>query len=152
MRLPRPRLTRRTWLTGIVTGLLALGGGSYQWRRLRRPSADDLAALIRRRLSHLDLDSSAPEDFAREYVRRYGALAMAQHHRATFGGFVSAIGLRVVSPARARRVQTFERRTVSYFLRSTTYFREPAAPVRYVGFPDPYEGPCANPFATLSLE
>jgi hypothetical protein len=147
----RHPLTRRAWLTAIG-GLLAFGGGAYHWRRLRRPIADDLAAFLRRRVSYLDLDSSAPEEFAREYVRRFGALAMAQHHRATLGGFVSANALRWVAPSRARLVQAFERRTVSYFLRSTSYFREPAAPVRYIAFPDPYEGPCANPFATLGLE
>jgi hypothetical protein len=151
MSITRHRLTRRAWLGGVIS-LIALASGTYQWRRLRRPSADDLAALIRRRLSYLDLDPSAPDDFAREYVRRFGALAMARHHWATFGGLVSANGLRRLAPARARLAQTFERRTVSYFLRSTSYVRDPATPIRYIGFPDPYEGPCANPFAMLSLE
>jgi hypothetical protein len=152
MKLNGHRLTRRTWLTGLITGLLAVGGGSYHWRRIRQPNADDLAALIRRRLSYLNLDPAAAEQFAREYVRRFGALAMAHHHQATFGGLVSANGLGWVAPARARRLLTFERRTVSFFLRSTSYFREPAAAVRYVGFPDPYDGPCTNPFASFDLE
>lgn len=149
----RRLLTRRRWLAGVMGGVLALLGGGYEWRRLRYPNAGDLASLVRRRVSYLDLDPSAADDFAREYVRRFGALAMAEHHEATLGGLLTAGGLRWIAPTRARSVQSFERRTISYFLRSTTYVREPrTSPVRYVGFPDPYEGPCANPFATLSLE
>jgi len=149
----RHSVSRRRWLAGAIGGVLALAGGGYEWRRLRHPNADDLASFVRRRVSYLNLESSAADDFAREYVRRFGALAMAEHHEATFGGLLNAGGLRWIAPARARSVQSFERRTVSYFLRSTTYVREPrTSPVRYVGFPDPYEGPCANPFATLSLE
>ena len=46
----------------------------------------------------------------------------------------------------------FERRIVSYFLRSTDYFTSPAgSAVRYVRFPDPYDGACTNPFANLAL-
>jgi len=153
MSLKRPVFTRRVWLAGALGSVLALVGGGYEWRRLRHPHAADLATFIRRRVSSLNLHPSAAEDFASEYVRRFGALAMAEHHRATFGGLLNASRLRWIAPARARSVQSFERRTVSYFLRSTTYFREPrTTPVRYLGFPDPYEGPCANPFATLSLE
>jgi hypothetical protein len=138
-------------IAGALGVALAAASGSYHWRRVRRPAADDLAAFIRRRLSHLDLDPPAADQFAREYTRRFGPGAMGAHQLATLGGLVGVTTLRWVTPATARSVRSFERRTVSYFLRSTTYCREPrTSPVRFVGFPDPYEGPCANPFANLS--
>jgi hypothetical protein len=146
------RLSRRAWLAGAVGAALAVTGGRHHWRRLRRPDAADLAALIRRRLAHLDLAPAAADEFAAEYVRRFGALAMARHHRMTYGGLLGPSTLRRLSPDAARTVLAFERRTISSFLRSTTYFREPASPARYVAFADPYEGACANPFARLDLE
>ncbi len=152
MAVPRWLTTRRGWLT-TVGGLVTVVTGGYHWRRIRHPVAGDLAALLRTRVSYIGLHPAAIDEFAGEYVRRFGALAMSQHHRATVGGLLGERGLARVAPDAAREVRAFERRTVSYFLRSTTYFREPdVRPVRYVAFPDPYEGPCANPFAVSGPE
>jgi hypothetical protein len=146
------RFTRRQVLVGgaAVATAAALGGG-YEWRRLRHPGAGDVARLIRRRLGHLQFRADAVERFAREYVARYGPQAMAAHTRATFGGLFEIDALRRRLPLdRQQTIVTFERRTISYFLRSTDYFQLPAgSPVSYVAFPDPYERPCANPFADL---
>ena len=145
------RFTRRRWmLSGLAAGVaLALGG--RHWRRLRQPAAGDLAGFIRDRLSHLNLDPSAPDAFSEEYTRRFGPAVMAVHSRLTFGGLVSGATLRRISDDRARRAVDLERRLVSDFLRSSTYFREPTGSlVRFVAYPDPYEGPCTNPFADLT--
>jgi hypothetical protein len=140
------RLTRRTWLAGL---LLAGGlAGGWHWRRLRRPEAADLAALLRDRLSHVPFEVETVDRFAREYVRRYGPLAMSAHHRDTFGGLlrIEAVG-RLLPDRYGRDVVDFERRLVALCLRSTTYFSEPGEPVRFVAFADPYEVGCANPLA-----
>jgi hypothetical protein len=50
-------------------------------------------------------------------------------------------------------MEVFERRMVSYFLRSTDYFRVPqGTPARFVAFADPYEVGCSNPLAQLGLD
>jgi hypothetical protein len=143
-------MTRRA-LIGTLGALVLTALGAGEWRRLRRPAAGDLAALLRSRLSHLNLDPRAADDFAAEYARRFGAQIMAVHRTLTFGGLSTGL-LRHARPDRARSVVRLERRLVGDFLRATTYFREPrGAVVRFVAYPDPYEGPCTNPFADLSL-
>jgi hypothetical protein len=148
----RSRFTRRQALAGgAAVAAAAVFGGGYEWRRLRHPSAGDLARLIRRRLGHLQFRDDAVDRFAREYVARYGPQAMAMHTRATAGGLFEIAALRRRLPGdRQQAILTFERRTISTILRSTDYFRVPAGtPVAYVAFPDPYALPCANPFADL---
>jgi hypothetical protein len=146
------RVTRRRWLLGAL-GSAGLGwAGVYHVRRLRHPDPGDLATFIRARLSHLNLDAAAPDQFAAEYSRRFGSLVMSRHHALTFGGLLGANALRRFSAGRAADAVRLERRLVGDFLLSTTYFREPpGTPVRYLRYADPYEGPCTNPFADLSM-
>lgn len=148
------RLSRRAWLrsaAGVVGALAGVAGAAHHWRRLKRPSADDLARLLRDRLSHLHLDPAGVDAFTREYVARYGPLAAAVHHKNTLGGLLRIEALRRLLPAaRERRLLSFERKLISLYLRSTDYFRTPSGtPVRYVAFADPYEVGCANPLAQL---
>jgi hypothetical protein len=139
------RISRRALLLGA--GLFAAtGGGMVVWWRLQAPSAPDIAGLLHRRLGHLNLDADGVREFAEEYVRRYGASAMRAYSQETFDGVLSMEG--EVPPERLQRLLRFERRLVSYYLRSTDHFRrEPGRLVRYVAFADPYEVPCGNPFA-----
>jgi hypothetical protein len=149
----RPLLSRRTWLFGAIATAGSLAGGAWHWQRVRHPTAGDLAALLHRRLGHLNLGPHVVEQFAAEYVARYGALSMSAHHRDTFGGLLELAALRRRLPASHELViLRFERRLVSYFLRSTDYFTSPAGSVvKYVRFPDPYDSACTNPFANLAL-
>lgn len=139
------RISRRALLLGA--GLFAAtGGGMVVWRRGRAPSAADIAGLLHRRLGHLNLDADGVREFAEEYVRRYGASAMSAYSPETLDGVLSMAA--DVPPERLQRLLRFERRLVSYYLRSTDHFRrEPESLVRYVAFADPYELPCGNPFA-----
>jgi hypothetical protein len=147
----RLRFTRRQLLAGGAAAAATVAFGGCEWRRLRRPGANDLARLLRRRLGHLTFRDDAVDRFAAEYVARYGPQAMAVHAQATLGGLFDIDALRARLPLdRQQAIVTFERRTISAFLRSTDYFRVPAgSPVAYVAFPDPYARPCANPFADL---
>jgi hypothetical protein len=149
----RRRWSRRHWL-GVVLLAGAAGSGAHVWRKVRRPTRDDLAELIGRRLGHLPLDTSAADQFAAEYVRRFGAASMSWHYQRTLGNLRPVVvGRHAWSLSSDMQVLHFERRMVSYFLRSTDYFRSPPGSiVRYVAFPDPYEGACTNPFAILEVE
>ena len=147
------RVSRRRLVLTAFAGVGAAIGGAYHWRRLRRPNAGDIVALIEDRLAHLDLDAAGVRRFAEEYDRRFGVLSMSVHHRDTLGGILRHEPVRVLFPERRQQVVLeLERRMVSYYLRSTDYFQpERRGPVRFVAFPDPYAGACANPFAVMKL-
>jgi hypothetical protein len=148
-----PRFSRRGLVFGAFAAVGALVTGAYHWRRLRRPSEADVAALIRDRLAHLDLDPGGVDRFARDYVERYGAFSMSVHHRNTLGGALRFDPIIQLLPARRQQALLhFERRLISYYLRSTDYFQSNrSGAVRYRRFADPYEGACTNPFAVLDL-
>jgi hypothetical protein len=148
-----PTLSRRRLIFGAFATIGGAIAGAYHWRRLRHPSAADISTLIRQRLGHLDLDLEGVDRFARDYVERYGAFSMSVHHRDTLGGTLRLEPIRQLLPSRRQQsVLNFERRMVSYYLRSTDYFQpKRATPVRYVAFVDPYAGACTNPFAVLEL-
>jgi hypothetical protein len=145
-------VSRRRLLFSAVAGVAAIGG-AWHWRRLRRPNTGDMVALIEERLAHLDLDPAGVRRFAEEYNRRFGVLSMSVHHRDTLGGLLRHEPLRgLLSERRQQTILELERRLVSYYLRSTDYFQaDRVGPVRFVAFPDPYAGACANPFAVLKL-
>lgn len=139
----------------LVAGVGVAGAivGARAWRKLSRSSAHDIEALLRKRLGYLTFDATALALFSEEYVKRYGAQAMRVHYEQTFGGIVEWFPFRRLLPAdRAHDVRTFERRLVSLFLRSTDCFsksRTAGQPIAYLAFADPYQLPCANPFAVL---
>ncbi len=146
-------LSRRRLILGACATAAGAVAGAYHWRRLRRPSAGDIAAMIQDRLGHLDLDQDGLTRFARDYVEQYGAFSMSVHHRDTLGGILRLDPVRQLLPSRRQQALLhLERRMVSYYLRSTDYFQKGrAGPVRYLAFPDPYAGACTNPFAVLEL-
>jgi hypothetical protein len=147
------RISRRRLVLTALAGVGAAIGVGYHWRRLRRPNAGDIVVLLEDRLAHLDLDPAGVRRFAQEYDRRFGVFSMSVHHRSTIGGILRLDPIRDLLPARRQQaVLDLERRLVSYYLRSTDYFQPGRqGPVRFVAFPDPYAGACANPFAILRL-
>jgi len=78
---------------------------------------------------------------------------MSVHHRDTLGGILRIDTVRSLLPQRRQQgILELERRMISYYLRSTDYFQPGRqGPIRFVTFPDPYAGACANPFAVLRL-
>ena len=148
--------SRRT----VLVGLIGLAGtavgvdiGVREWRRLKRPSVADLERFLLAIVGDRNLDPEAIPQFAREYVRRYGALSMAVREKETLGGLWDIAAIQPLFPS-ARTVTLIEdeRRMVSLFLRSTDYFRRSAGErARYVAFANPYETTCSNPFATFDL-
>jgi hypothetical protein len=148
-----PTFSRRQLVFGALAAAGAVVAGTFHWRRLRRPSAADIASLIRDRLAHLDLDPGGVDRFARDYAERYGVFSMSVHHRDTLGGALRLGPIRQLLPSRRHQtLLNLERRLISYYLRSTDYFQpNRSGPVRYLAFADPYAGACANPFAVLEL-
>lgn len=147
------RLSRRRLVLAAFAAASATLVGTHHWRRLRRPNVNDLVALIEDRLAHLELDPAGVRQFAREYDGRYGVFSMSVHHRDTLGGILRHDAIRrQLPPRRQQAVLDLERRLVSYYLRSTDYFQPGReGPIRFVAFPDPYEGACTNPFAVFTL-
>jgi hypothetical protein len=147
------RISRRRVVLAVFAGAAAAIGGAYHWRRLRRPKIGDIVAVLEDRLAHLDLDPAGVRRFAEEYDRRFGVFSMSVHHRDTLGGVLRLDPVRELLPERRQQVVLeLERRLVSYYLRSTDYFQPGRQGwVRFVAFPDPYAGACANPFAVLKL-
>ncbi len=147
------RVSRRRLVLTAFGGAASIIGGAYHWRRLRRPNVGDITALIEQRLAHLDLDAAGVQRFAEEYDRRFGVFSMSVHHRDTLGGILRIDSVRsLLPPRRQQGIVELERRMISYYLRSTDYFRPGRqGPIRLVAFPDPYAGACANPFAVLKL-
>jgi hypothetical protein len=146
-------VSRRSLLLGLLATAGGVMAGTHHWRRLRQPAAGDVAALIYDRLNHLPLDPAGVDRFAREYVARYGAFAASVHHRRTLGGTFRIDAVRRLLPQeRQQALLSFERKLISYYLRSTDYFQTTRPrEVRYVAFADPYEVGCANPLAVLEL-
>lgn len=147
------RLSRR-WFLMAALMTAAAAPALPALRRVRSPEGRDLAALLDRLLgSHLVLDPSATAQFASAYVARFGPASMGVYARLVLGGIFQAAPYRDLLPrARQTRIVDFERRMVSYFLRSTDYFRVPhGTQVRFVAFADPYEGGCANPLARFDF-
>jgi hypothetical protein len=148
----RMRFSRRRLVLAAFATLSSVIAGTYHWRRLRRPHAGDIVALIENRLGHLDLDPAGVRRFAQEYDQRFGVFSMSVHHRDTLGGALRFDPIRQLLPERRQQaVLDLERRLVSYYLRSTDYFQAGRqGAIRFVAFPDPYAGACANPFAVLT--
>jgi hypothetical protein len=150
------RFSRRMWVAGglvwaTAAGAWVVAGASYQWRRVKHPTASDLADIVSHRLAHLPLEASGVEAFAEEYVHRFGTAPMVVHQERTLGGMLCFDSVLWRLPLEQRQpIVDFERGLIARYLLSTTYFHEPAgAPVRYVAFADPYEVGCANPLARL---
>jgi hypothetical protein len=108
-----------------------------------------VAAILRRRLRRLPLDPESLETFTRDY------LASRERYRATLTRLAPlAWPLRVLSPYRflplGHPLRRLEDNVVSRYLLSTDFFQngsnESRTP-RYVGFHEPLDRPCANPFA-----
>jgi hypothetical protein len=147
-------ISRRTVIAGAGAAVLGVcSAGAWEWRRVKHPTVQDLSAFLRARLGHIHFEAGTVDAFSAEYVRRFGPAIMGVHREKTLGGLLSIAAVRRRLPEdREQEILTSERRLISYFLRSTDYFRVPrGSAVRYVAFPDPYESPCTNPFAVFTL-
>lgn len=129
--------SRRRFLLSLLALSAASGGGLalYNARRRRDP-AGVVAEVVRRRLSHLDLDPGDLGRFADDYLARAGPGKLKK--------------LEVLADGeRSLALQQFEREIVAAFLLGSDFFDRPGEPeaASYVAFPDPYELGCANPLA-----
>ena len=67
----------------------AASAATYHWRRLRRPNAGDIVALLEQIDSPTSISTRpACGDLPQEYDRRFGVFSMSVHHRDTLGGFL----------------------------------------------------------------
>ena len=142
-------ISRRTFLWVLFGGGMAVAAGTAAWSWLRGDPAAIVIAVVRRRLGFLEPTAETLDAFARDY------LDTRSRYRGTLAKLAFLAGpLRIYSPydrlPMGHALRRLEDNVVSHFLLSTDFFEygadESRAPL-YVGFHDPSERPCRNPFA-----
>ena len=144
------RLTRRSFLWFLVGGGAAVAVGASAWSWFRGDPEAIVLAILRRRVGFLE----PPEEMLRTFASDY--LVSRASYRGTLARLsLLAVPLRFASPYRAlpmgNPLRRLEDNMVSQFLLSTDFFAKGAdedRTPRYVGFNDPAQRPCRNPFAT----
>lgn len=141
------RLNRRKLLIGggVVAAAGAGLGVSYVFAR----EEDAVKAVLRRRLSPLNIEEAELAKFSTDYVRS------RRQYRSQFRllGSVAALYQRITPyellPMRSP-LRRLEDNIVSNFLLATDFFEHGAdstRPLRYQGLHDPYASPCRRLFA-----
>lgn len=144
--------SRRRILIAAATLIASSAGAPLAWRL-----ATDRAGAIRRMiLAHVPetrIDAGAIEAFAADFLAQRALL----RNGVAIDRACELLGVGPTLPAcvaNSRYMQRIEEQIVDLFLRSTDIFepaRDASAPIRYVGFWDPYSRTCRNPFAEFDL-
>ena len=110
-----------------------------------------MIATLRNRLPYLQLDDAILTAFARDVIRRRYDNDVRVHVVALLGWPLSNM-LAGLNRGMYDGLMSFEETICSLFLLSTDFFTRSndAQPIIYVGFWDPLERSCENPFATLA--
>ena len=145
----RSGTTRRA----LLGGALFAGGGLLLAASLVKQRPDRWASIfvtrtVRRGLGDLAVDPQDVDRFATEFLASRPA---SDRFLLGFVGIATPLLPVIVwLPAARRQLRRAEDRIVSRFLLGSDIFREAAdrpRRVRYLGLWDPYQAPCANPFA-----
>ena len=138
-------ISRRRFLALTGVGLTGVAGVVGVRFLFAQPVAV-VASVVRRKLHYLKLDEAGVDAFAKALVER--AIAAPTKLRT-----LSAIGLTEVPVEKLgihlSAMRRGEERIVTYYLLSSDFFLNGAdeqKTVRYLGFYDPYQRACMNPF------
>ena len=138
---------RRFLLLGAGSAVVvATGYGVARWYRGDPKSV--IFAILERRLGYLQLDRLSFERFAVDYLETRKAYKRELELMALF-----ALPYRYITPypllKQGHSVRRLESNVVSRYLLSTDFFQHGAdesRQIKYVGFFDPYNIACRNPF------
>ena len=147
-------MKRRRILLGALGGIVVAGIGVVGFGR--RAAEDELASLLRKRLSFLKLDEAGLQAFVHDHLgvllaKRPTWTKWKYHFLATFSKSVTRWNSSSDTRTRTERIVDH---TASTYLLSTNFFTTNTADtslvVRYVGLYDPRR-PCGNTFARPPL-
>lgn len=143
-------LSRRRLLLWVL--LLPLLWGFLRWGWFARSSRSFLRGILYERLSYV----SAPEGVVEQFLD--DALRVIREDDLNRATYFSAFAIVLYPFERlgwmeySESLEEFKEGLARQFLLSTDFFygkTENSAELRYLGWHNPYERPCANPFATF---
>lgn len=144
--------SRRRVLIASATLIAASAAAPPAWRF----ATDRTDAIRRMILAHVPaarIAAGTIEAFAADFLAQRPLL----REGVAIDRACSLLGIDATIPAcvdNARYMRRMEEQILDLFLRSTDVFepaRDGSAPIRYVGFWDPYSRTCRNPFAEFDL-
>lgn len=134
-------MVARRWVLGGGAAL-AVVGGVLGYRRIE----DELHAIIAREFGGSIVDAPETGPFIADVAAVWRGLAPARDRalRPTLWTLAPLV------PVLRRERENLSRNVVELFLRSTNMVRalETGEELAYLGLPDPYERPCANPLSS----
>jgi hypothetical protein len=142
-------LSRRTFIASALASI----AGLFAWRFTTGSVEDVIIAMLRKRLDYLKLDEDGLKAFARDAVKHDIVTPSKRHLLAVSG----PLYLQFAAPGDGyvgRAVRHGEERIISAYLLSTDFFTggaDTSRVVRYLGYYDPLNHPCGNPFARIGL-
>lgn len=149
----KPGITRRRVLLLLVSAGAAAAayvGGWWSARARPRDVTYLVKAILRDRLSYLQLDEEGLDAFAKDFQARIPDDA---RHTLSWMGILKPVPF-AWNVARSSRwsymIRKLETGLELRYLISTDFFQHDAREdriIKYMGFYDPYERPCSNPFA-----
>ncbi len=156
----RNPITRRSFLAlaaVAAVGALAAGTGVVRFFRLGNDCSPFIAAVIRYRLDYLRIPAEDLQRFADDFQARR---IHAERRRfwvllAGFSFIHRIVDLLVQLTPRAAAYNELCKAIEETFLLSSDFFFHAAdegRTVHYIGYYDPYERPCSNPFARFDFE
>lgn len=145
--------TRRRFLTmtGLAGAAVLLAGAA---RYASQPRHAYVKAIVRERLHYLTFSEDVLDEFASDFIALIPAMNAPRGQVVAFGGVaLSRVLGRIAGADIAFKIEAFEQKIASDFLKATDFFDEGADTEReleYFAFPDPYVNPCRNALAYLS--
>jgi len=136
---------------GMLAGLAA-GAALAAWRVGNVSAEDAVIEVLRRRLHYLQLNADGLKAFARDLIA-------SQSISATKIRIAGAAGLLIPAPTStaglSMMLRAGEEHIVSVYLLSSSFFRsgsDVGKTIEYLGYYDPHQHPCGNPFARFEDE
>lgn len=146
-----PNRRRFLMLAFVAAGVSLLGSTVHYASQSRHAY---VKTIVRDRLHYLKFSETVLDQFANDFVAFTPAMSSLRGQIVSFGGanISRALG-RIAGASMAFKIDAFEQKIVSDFLKATDFFDEGADTEReleYFAFPDPYVNPCRNALAYLS--
>jgi hypothetical protein len=139
-------MKRRTLLLSAA----GAAGAFIGWRAFKSTDVDAILAVIRKRLSYLQLDEVGVQAFARDLASRHVISSLRLRSIATAGPVYASLALSGQNRFH-NGIRHGEERVVTYYLLSSDFFlngADQSRVIRYLGYYDPFRA-CGNPFARI---